>query len=382
MPQLLFGASLEWPLMRGMNRRRLFRVLAAFLLSALLISLGEAGARLLIPAYKKYHPEASSGDDGQRILFEYHPSLGWIPKPNLDSWIDFPAARIRVTSNSEGFRDEEWESGDRRPHWVILGDSQVWGYNVRADQRFSDRLASKYPEIRFHNYGVSGYGTAQEYLLYLDFVRRRQPDGVLLLFGDNDRSNNASQITRAGYARPRYRIERDELVLENATVPDLDPSRIQIPWYRSHLWDALRYRRNRIVDRLTRRDPSHRIIRELAAAVRLDGSDFVVVVETKDAGILELCGRIEVPILELGSALERGRAERPIEFSEQEGRHWTPFGHERVAEAISAFVESILLRSRQRAESPVGSLRKDSRAIPGSWRSGPQSPGTGHNPTY
>lgn len=350
---MTFAVSLGWARMQEMNQRLLFGVLSAFLLLSALVAVGEVSARFLIPAYKKYHPEAIASDNDQRTLFEYHPSLGWIPKPNLDSWINFPAALIRVTSNSEGFRDEEWESKGLRSHWVILGDSQVWGYNVQAEQRFSNRLSLKYPEIRFHNYGVSGYGTAQEYLLYLDFVRRRHPDGVLILFGGNDRSNNTRAITRAGYARPRYRIERDELILENAIVPDLEPSRGQIPWHRSHLWDALRYRRQRIIEQLTRRDPSHHILRELAAAVRHDGGDFIVVVETEDAGIRELCERIEVPILELGSILERARAERPIQYSEEKGRHWTPFGHERVAEAISAFAESILLRASLRAGSSI-----------------------------
>ncbi len=322
-----------------MNRRPFLRVLASLLAIFAIGLVAEVGARHMIPAHKKFHPATKSEDSDQRGIFEFHAKLGWLPRPGFDRWVDFPAARIRVISNSEGFRDHEWPTEERAPQWALLGDSQVWGYNVQADQRFSDRLASAYPEIRFRNYGVSGYGTGQEYLLYLEYVRHRRLDGVILLFGDNDRANNTRRITRAGYARPQFDVEGSRLLLEESAVPDLNPSLVKIPWYRSHLWDAVRYRATRRLARLTRQDPTHLILSEFRSAVAHDGADFLVVIESEDASLRELCERLGVPVLELGQMLTAARRENQVEFSAEDGRHWTPFGHQKVAEAIAAFAE-------------------------------------------
>jgi lysophospholipase L1-like esterase len=302
-----------------------------------LVILGEIGARVAIPPYKKRHPPASPSESMRRV-FRYDSRLGWLPKADLNEAVPYPAATIRVSQNSEGFRESERDPADGRPEWSVLGDSQAWGYNVEAADRFSDRLGDRFPGKQFRNYGVSGFGTAQELLLYEYVVSDHEPEGVLLLYGSNDRSNNRKARTRAGYARPRYLVRGDELVLESREVPDLNPLQVIVPRVRSHLLDALRYRWERIQQSFDE-DPTGRLIEELARKVRLDGRALVVAIENEDAEIVATCERLGVPVIELGPALARGNQRQPVEFPADKGRHWTPWGHRVAADAIAAWLQ-------------------------------------------
>lgn len=341
-------------MMTSRSRQRFgFTALVGLLVVMGIALVGETVARLSISSlHKMGHPVLRDGNRDQRSLFQYSRQLGWLPTANIDRSVEFPAARVRVKSNREGFREREWDIEDERRRWVILGDSQVWGYNVEADARFSDILQGLRPEVSFHNYGVSGYGTAQEYLLYLNAVRPRRPFGVILLFGNNDRANNVRKVSASGYARPRFVRSEQGWHLEDTIVPNLDPAGLVLSPYRSHLWDAIRYRWDRVTHGLSSRDPTHAILRKIVEAVRGDGSELIVLIESEDVGVRDLCVEMRVPVLELGSVLESAREYAPVDYPREKGMHWTPWGHATVAEAVSN-----IMFPEEDAEGPEPALR-------------------------
>jgi lysophospholipase L1-like esterase len=109
---------------------------------------------------------------------------------------------IAVQHNALGLRDIEYKSG-QHPTILFVGDSFVWGYDVQADARFTDRLRTRFRDANIVNVGVPGYGTAQEYLLLKPISDAIKPDVVILIFCTaNDREDNTTNVNSASYYRP------------------------------------------------------------------------------------------------------------------------------------------------------------------------------------
>ncbi len=92
----------------------------------------------------------------ERLSYQHDSELGWFPIPNSSKRIT-GSRTITATHNSAGFREAE-RPKERKPVAAFLGDSFVWGYDVEAAERFTEKLQSKHPEWEIHNFGVSGYG--------------------------------------------------------------------------------------------------------------------------------------------------------------------------------------------------------------------------------
>lgn len=98
-----------------------------------------------------------------------------------------------IKINSSGFRDNEFNLA--KPSDVIriavLGDSQEEALQVPLEdtwqkimaKKLSDQLAKK---VETYNFGISGYGTDQEWLVLREKVWQFSPDMVILAFSPND----------------------------------------------------------------------------------------------------------------------------------------------------------------------------------------------------
>ena len=118
--------------------------------------------------------------------------------------------------NSLGLRDIE-HNAERRPNIMFVGDSFVWGYDVEARDRFTERLREQLSSARIINAGVPGYGTDQEYLLLNRIWNVTRPDVVVLIFcSNNDRADNSSNLRYAGYLKPYF----DEAPMAPGAWPD------------------------------------------------------------------------------------------------------------------------------------------------------------------
>ncbi len=95
------------------------------------------------------------------------PASGYVYKPNLDTVISNSNYRIRIKTNSYGYRDDEWNLPNEKNAILVLGDSFTAGYGVNKEQRWSDQLnrliaeAGSNEKYRIYNAAVSGYSLQQ-----------------------------------------------------------------------------------------------------------------------------------------------------------------------------------------------------------------------------
>lgn len=101
--------------------------------------------------------------------------------------------RVIYRTNADGFRDAEF-STQRLPHTLrvaLLGDSFTFGAGVKQEDVAAtvlEPLLSKKVgcPVEVYNFGVSGYGTQQEAVIFDAKVLAYQPDVVIVWYFHND----------------------------------------------------------------------------------------------------------------------------------------------------------------------------------------------------
>lgn len=266
---------------------------------------------------------------GYSIAYNYDPELGWSPIPN--SKATFVGQRtITIAHNSLGLRDIEPDRTGKKTI-LFLGDSFVWGYDVEANERFTDRLRQELPEQSIVNAGVSGYGTDQQYLLLRRLWDRIKPDMVVLIYCvDNDQRDNSTNARYDGYYKP-YLAEAPNGVWRFYGQP-VPRSRHRFftdnPIAR-HSWVArvavsafveLRHPTVQVTD------PTERLVRMMRDFIEKRGARFVVGLQRREPPMEMFLQSQDIPHLSFDSA----------EHYAGDGDHWTPKGHAFVADRLKA----------------------------------------------
>jgi hypothetical protein len=220
------------------SSRRLLVVMAATLAALMAV---EAGLRNVGGVFH----DRFTVPDAQR---------GWGLRPGFSGWVA-DENTLWVSINRDGLRDRERALEPRAGilRVAMLGDSYVQGVNVPADQTLpallEDRLApclagsSQVPEVI--NFGVSGYGTAQELLTFRHHAAKYRPHVVMLaVYTGNDIFNNHRALNPTDYAEqsPYFTLNGDQLELDTSFRAELE-SPAQHPWWRRlRIWVADRLR--------------------------------------------------------------------------------------------------------------------------------------------
>ena len=150
------------------------------------------------------------------VWYRPDPQLGWTLRPGMNAWFT-REGRARVAINAEGRRDRETtlNKPDDVYRIVVQGDSYSEAMQVEREQAYwwllPERLAScgfqPGKRIEVLNFGVSGYGTAQEYVMLESQAIRYRPDLVLLQFTNgNDVRNNSFALEPEKY-QPFYVLD-------------------------------------------------------------------------------------------------------------------------------------------------------------------------------
>ncbi len=159
---------------------------------------------------------------GDPVLRDYDPVLGWAPIPNAEGWWTREGhAYVRITEH--GFRGVDRPR--RKPPGVmrvaILGDSYTEAKQVALRDAYFTHVerelsACSPADVEVLSFGVSGYGTAQEYRLLQHRVWAWSPDVVLLAFlTGNDVADNHPRL-RVNGAAPYYRVAGGALSLDES----------------------------------------------------------------------------------------------------------------------------------------------------------------------
>jgi len=172
-----------------------------------------------------------------RQLFEYDATFAYRFIPNLKARVDHEGGGYLLRTNAQGFRCQhdfaEARSGEKR-RVLLFGDSYTAGDGVSNKHRYGDQLESLIDGIEVYNFGLSGSGTDQQYLIYRDLATGIQHDVVVIgVLVENIRRVVARLrpfVSAEGedliLAKPYFDLESDgSLSLHNVPTPrePIDP---------------------------------------------------------------------------------------------------------------------------------------------------------------
>ncbi|MDA0833606.1 MAG: SGNH/GDSL hydrolase family protein [Planctomycetota bacterium] len=156
---------------------------------------------------------------------------GTVLAPDFAGWFT-QEGRAYVTTNSYGLRDREY-SIPKPPETfriAVLGDSYAEAMQVDASETFWSVMERKLTEnphfkgqtVEVINFGVSGYGTAQELQMLRSRVWQFEPDLVLLAFVTGNDIRNNSQVLEPDNNRPFFMLDNGDLKLDSSFLQHPD----------------------------------------------------------------------------------------------------------------------------------------------------------------
>lgn len=226
---------------RSASRRRWkFRTLAVLAATVAGLLLAEIALRLFVPDTRSpYIYDEFTGTrlrPGHRFVFLSEGySSNVINSRGLrdrEHSLDKPAGTFRIAVLGDSF-SEAFQVSQNKTFWSVLERE------LQAKPEFHDRT------VEVINFGVSGFGTVQEWQMLKHYACEYSPDVVLLAFlPGNDVRNNLRQL-EPDHRRPFAQLDHGKLQLD-VSFRD-DPSEKQ---FREFTWSACKdqaVRRSRVV---------------------------------------------------------------------------------------------------------------------------------------
>jgi hypothetical protein len=169
-------------------------------------------------------------DNFSRPIYQRDPELGWWHIPGATS--DYVGeGQSHVTINSLGLRDRDHllAKPGRCLRIAVLGDSIAEAVGLQREKNFCSVLERSLAtcerrnerQVEVINFGVGGYGTAQELLMLRHHIWDYAPDIVVLaFFPGNDITDNSSALTKLAWpeapARPYFNLNNGSLMLDES----------------------------------------------------------------------------------------------------------------------------------------------------------------------
>jgi lysophospholipase L1-like esterase len=145
--------------------------------------------------------------------------------PGAEGWYRKEGeAYVRI--NSDGLRDSEHAVAKPESAFriAIIGDSYCEAFQVPTEEAFwsvlgaklNDCAALKSKRVEIINFGVSGYGTAQELLTVREKVWKYEPDLVLLAVTTNNDITDNSRVLKKTDDVPYFVYKDAQLTLDDS----------------------------------------------------------------------------------------------------------------------------------------------------------------------
>lgn len=167
---------------------------------------------------------------------------GWALRPSYEGWVaGEPTFRMQI--NADGMRDHEHplQPPPQTLRVAVLGDSYIQAISVPTEHMFTTVLERALSDctagphrVEVMNFGVSGYGTAQEWITYISQVAKYRPHVVIIaVYTNNDIYNNHPKLNPTEYSvlSPYFTLDGDRLVLDRSFEARVEELRRQ-PWWR------------------------------------------------------------------------------------------------------------------------------------------------------
>ena len=163
------------------------------------------------------------------VFYTYDDIVGSAFRPGAEGWHRTEGeAFIRISSS--GLRDREHSKAkpSNTIRIAVLGDSMAEALQMPVEATFWSNMERRVKECKVFggrdvevlNFGVSGYGTAQELLALRHRVSEYAPDVVVLAFYPGNDVRNNSRELEPMKLRPFFRLDKGMLVLDDAFLSD------------------------------------------------------------------------------------------------------------------------------------------------------------------
>lgn len=183
----------------------------------LTLGIAEVGLRIAHVGYP--------GLGGKLHIFTWNPYTGISLRPGAEG-MGHSENDVYVKVNSAGFHDRE-HTKTKPPNTyriAVLGDSFTEAMQVPIDESFTSVMEHDLAgcqglggkNVEAINFGVSGYGTAQELLVLQHYVWDYSPDMVILAFFTGNDVQNNNRILQDDPFRPYFVHQDGKLVLDNS----------------------------------------------------------------------------------------------------------------------------------------------------------------------
>lgn len=280
----------------------------------------------------------------------YDPTLGWkhIPGKTVDMEPVFAGEDIVFQINSNGFRaiqDYCPEIPGGRSRIVLVGDSFTFGF-VRFEDTFGALIETLDPRYQVINMGACAYGVDQMFLWYAEDGIGFDSDLVIVAIMEDDIRRARSDRWSSGHGRPLFQLIGDDLVLTNVPVPHRIPpgTRNVRP---SDVMRFLRLRRGLSPSDPGAEDVPFQVLRAFRDLVEEAGKAFLIVYLPTHSdfdegdqirrGILNRCGELGLPVLDLGEWMKKHIVNDDSELLRSDG-HYNSRGNALVAKAILRYL--------------------------------------------
>lgn len=197
-----------------------------FYLYMLLISPICLEIALRILQYKPFQQKEYQIKSNPSFCIIPHESLGFALQPGTFTVQINEAAPYQVSHGPDSLRVSSTKDIDPSQEQIFLmGCSYTYGMGVDDSLTFSHKLQEKFPQYRFRNFGVPGYGTVQSYLQVLAQLKNgNAPKMIIINFADfhlerNVLSSGFRRDLFMGFARSHTSIQTDIL---RARIPYLE----------------------------------------------------------------------------------------------------------------------------------------------------------------
>jgi hypothetical protein len=175
------------------------------------------------------------------VFAQPDPKLGLWHIPGSEGWWGKEGGAF-VKINAQGMRDVERTPAKPAGAFriAVLGDSYAEALQVPQEKTFCswiERDLAAYPEwagnrVEVLNFGCSGYGTTQEYLLLRERVWDFEPDVIVLALTPATNIRNNSKALMMSSLAPYFLWEGGRPVLDTSFRESSDYRLRSSPWYR------------------------------------------------------------------------------------------------------------------------------------------------------
>ena len=287
-------------------------------------------------------------------LFAIDNELGWEFKPGKSATHHTRYFDVTYTINSFGFRDKPRRIvKDVNIYRVLLfGDSQVFGWGVSEDERFSSLIEKQRRDLEIWNLAVPGYGLDQEILSYKKDAKSLNADEVIFFVSSATLGRMNTNYIYKKY-KPMFEVDQEgNLRLNNIPAGKTSItqmlynifSKMYLPYFAElrfeMLKEAFRKSGNKVPDSDTKVRIPHDRIGELEKKLLIMTRNLVLERKQKVTILLDLPEAMRKVRQDFYKQNGIGWSEINLDDENPDfifgryDRHWSPQAHQRIAEQL------------------------------------------------